>query len=418
VNASRLRAAGLAALLALAAVFGQSPASAAAATPAFSDIADSRFRTQIEWLAAEDITHGCGDGRFCPDGLVTRAQMASFLVRFLSLPPAARDAFSDDDSSRHEASINALAAADLTFGCESDTYCPNGRVTRAQMATFLSRAAHLPASGGDHFVDDERSKHEDRINRVAASGITAGCGTYAYCPDGLVTRGQMAAFLYRIDRPTDAPPVLPNRSALPTCRYDDVMTTRKSQKDHATTLLDTIYRLPSSYAPTDLVDTSAAGANAGYRIRRVALDDFTALVSAARASGHPIRVISAYRSYASQVATFADWVRKSGEAAALRRSARPGHSEHQLGTTLDVTHAGGSAGWNYADWASHPTGAWMRDNAWRYGFVMSYPKSSPFTDRCYDYEPWHYRYVGRDMARDVHTAGISLREWIWRLYGP
>ncbi len=413
-----LRAAVVAAFLAFGAVIGSAPAPVAAAAPTFSDIAGSRFRTQIEWLAAEGITNGCGGGRFCPDGLVTRAQMASFLVRFLDVPPSSADPFTDDERSRHESAINALAAANLTFGCGSSTFCPNGRVTRAQMATFLSRAARLPAAPGDHFVDDERSKHEDRINRAAAAGVTAGCGTYAYCPDGVLTRAQMAAFLYRIGHPVAAPPVLPERAPLPACRYDDVMTSRRAQKDHATTLLDTIYRLPSTYAPTDLVDTSAAGANGGHRIRRVALDDFSALVQAARASGRPIRVISAYRSYASQVATFADWVRRRGETAALRGSARPGHSEHQLGTTLDVTHAGGSAGWNYADWASNPTGAWMRDNAWRYGFVMSYPKSSSFAERCYDYEPWHYRYVGRDMARDVHTAKISLREWIWRLYGP
>jgi D-alanyl-D-alanine carboxypeptidase len=345
--------------------------------------------------------------------------MATFLVRFLDLPRSPVDRFVDDERSQHEANIDALAAAGLTAGCSPTTFCPDGRVTRAQMATFLSRAARLSAAAAaDYFVDDERSKHEDRINSLAAAGITGGCGTHAFCPDGIVTRGQMAAFLYRIGRPGDAPPPLPQRAPLPACRYDDVMTSRQAPAAHATTLLDTIYRLPSSYAPTDLVDTSAAGANGGHRIRRVALDDFAALVRAARASGHPIRVISAYRSHASQVATFNDWVRRRGEAAALRGSARPGHSEHQLGTTLDVTHAGGSAGWNYADWASHPTGAWMRDNAWRYGFVMSYPKSTPFEGRCYDYEPWHYRYVGRDMAQDVHRSGISLREWIWRLHGP
>lgn len=415
----RVRAAALAAALAATSLLGLAPSPVVAATPAFSDIAESRFRAQIEWLAAEGITTGCGDGRFCPDGLVTRAQMATFLVRFLGLPRAGHDRFADDERSPHEANINALAAAGITAGCGDGRFCPDGRVTRAQMATFLGRAVRLPAStAADYFVDDERSAHEERINGLAASGISGGCGTHAFCPDGLVTRGQMAAFLYRIGHPGEVPPALPTRAPMPACRYDDVMTSRQAQAAHATTLLDTIYRLPSSYVPTDLVDTSAAGANGGHRIRRVALDDFTALVRAARASGHPIRVVSAYRSHASQVATFNDWVRRRGEPAALRGSARPGHSEHQLGTTLDVTHAGGAAGWNYADWATHPTGAWMRDNAWRYGFVMSYPQSVPFAERCYDYEPWHYRYVGREMARDVHRAGISLREWIWRLYGP
>jgi D-alanyl-D-alanine carboxypeptidase len=59
----------------------------------------------------------------------------------------------------------------------------------------------------------------------------------------------------------------------------------------------------------------------------------------------------------------------------------------------------------------------MRDNAWRYGFVMSYPRGASATS-CYDYEPWHYRHVGREMAREVHLSGVTLREWIWRIHGP
>jgi D-alanyl-D-alanine carboxypeptidase len=144
--------------------------------------------------------------------------------------------------------------------------------------------------------------------------------------------------------------------------------------------------------------------------------DLAAMAAAARAAGRPIQVVSADRSYATQAAVFADNERRYGYAYALRRSARAGHSEHQLGTTLDITHAGGAIPWSYADWATHPTGAWMRDNAWRFGFVMSYPKGrEPMT--CYDYEPWHYRYVGRAMAAQVRESGLTLREWIWRRYG-
>ena len=382
-----------------------------AAASSFSDIGDSSFRDHIEWLAAEGVTGGCGGGRFCPDGLVTRGQMASFLARMFDVPPAAADHFDDDEGSRHEPAINAIAAAGLTTGCGSADYCPDGIVTRAQVATFLVRAANLGASPQDYFLDDERSPHEERINRLARAGVTGGCGFHRFCPGGLLTRGQMAALLYRVAHPQSALAALAERPPLPACRYDDVLTSRRALADWPTSLLDTIYRVPAAFAPTDLVAT------AGYRIRRVTLADFTALTAAARSAGRPIRIVSAYRSHASQVATLAHWTALVGEAAALRRSARPGHSEHQLGTTLDVTHAAGSAPWSYADWAAHPTGAWMRDNAWRYGFVMSYPRGASATT-CYDYEPWHYRYVGREMASEVHASGITLREWIWRVHGP
>lgn len=392
------------------------PAGPAAAATSFTDIAGSPFRADIEWLSARGITQGCAAGRFCPTGVVTREQMASFIVRMFELPSSAVDRFADDDASVHESAINALAAAGITGGCRADAFCPRSSVTREQMASFLARAAHLATSGSDHFLDDERSIHEGDINRAAAAGITGGCDRYRYCPRTVVTREQMAAFLHRVVVPKAPPAALPAVGPLPACRYDDLPTARPALGDWSTTLLDTIYMLPSSYAPSDLVGTAAAGANGGHSVRRVALADLTALVSAARAAGKPIRIVSAHRSYAAQQTTFAQNVAKYGYQLALRRSARPGHSEHQLGTTLDVTHAAGAAGWNYTDWATHPAGAWMRDNAWRYGFVMSYPKGS-FATTCYDYEPWHYRYVGRDLAALVHGSGLTLREVIWRLHG-
>ncbi|MGH2384605.1 MAG: D-alanyl-D-alanine carboxypeptidase family protein [Candidatus Limnocylindria bacterium] len=405
----------LATAMSMAGVVSLAPPPAAAA--AFSDIGSSAFRAEIEWLAERGITGGCGPGRFCPINVVTREQMASFLVRMFALPPSGDDRFGDDAGSDHQADINALAAAGITGGCRTDAFCPRAVVTREQMASFLARAASLPPSGSDYFLDDERSSHEPDINRSAAAGITGGCGSYRYCPRSTVTREQMAGFLYRIEAPKRPPTPLPDVGPLPICRYDDVLTARRALDDWSTSLLDTIYMLPADYYPGDLVSTSTAGANAGHSIRRLVVSDLAALVSAARGAGRPISIVSAFRSYATQETTFAQNVAKYGREIALRRSARPGHSEHQLGTTIDVTHAGGAAAWTYRDWATHPTGAWMRDNAWRYGFVVSYPKES-FATVCYDYEPWHFRYVGRAMAADVRATGLTLREFIWRVHGP
>jgi D-alanyl-D-alanine carboxypeptidase len=107
----------------------------------------------------------------------------------------------------------------------------------------------------------------------------------------------------------------------------------------------------------------------------------------------------------------------SGYQQALLTSARPGHSEHQLGTTLDLTSKGGAAPWNYADWGTTAAGSWMAKNAWKYGFVMSYPKAETSAS-CYAYEPWHFRYVGKGMAAAVRNSGMTLREAIWAAYGP
>lgn len=193
-------------LLAVAVLLGASAGPAAAVVPPFSDVAGHKFAASIEWLRLEGLTSGCGGGRFCPDGVVTRGQMATFLARALDLAPAGADAFDDDDGSVHEAAINRVAAAGITFGCDTRRFCPNGRVTRAQMASFLSRGFELDPSTVDWFADDDHSIHQGSINRVAFAGITVGCGASIYCPNGLVTRGQMAAFLYRAMAAPRTPP--------------------------------------------------------------------------------------------------------------------------------------------------------------------------------------------------------------------
>ena len=163
----------------------------------FTDVDSSIFRNDIIWLNDQAITRGCSTSRYCPEAGVTREQMASFLVRGLELPGTSRDYFRDDETSQHASDINRLAAADVTAGCGPGRYCPRNGVTRAQMASFLVRALDLPAASRDHFTDDDRSPHEGDINRLAEAGVTGGCADGRFCPTSGVTRGQMAAFLRR-----------------------------------------------------------------------------------------------------------------------------------------------------------------------------------------------------------------------------
>jgi hypothetical protein len=167
--------------------------------PAFPlvDARFSSFQVDIHWAYAEGITVGCTVERFCPNDNVTRAQMAIFLDRALDLPSTTTDYFSDDNGKTGEASINRLAASGITGGCAAGKFCPTANVTRGQMAAFLARAFSLPTTTTDYFTDDESSTFEVSINRVAAAGITGGCGGTKYCPLNNVTRGQMAAFLHR-----------------------------------------------------------------------------------------------------------------------------------------------------------------------------------------------------------------------------
>lgn len=167
----------------------------------FEDTQGHTFEVEIGWLVAQGITTGCdADGnRYCPDEPVSREQMATFLRRALALDPATDHGFTDV-SGLHAASVGAIADAGITAGCDADTrsFCPTHAVTRAQMATFLVRALDLVPEPGDRF-DDVAGVHAANIETVAVAGITVGCapGGRLYCPDEPVTRGQMAAFLAR-----------------------------------------------------------------------------------------------------------------------------------------------------------------------------------------------------------------------------
>jgi hypothetical protein len=163
----------------------------------FRDADESAFRNDILWAWGEGVTKGCGPAVYCPSASVTREQMASFLVRALELPAGGRDRFTDDASSIHETDINTLARAGITDGCTATRFCPASPVTRAQMASFLVRALDLAPSTNNRFSDDNGNLHERDINALALAGITSGCAQGRYCPNDPVTRGEMAAFLHR-----------------------------------------------------------------------------------------------------------------------------------------------------------------------------------------------------------------------------
>ena len=199
----------------------------------------------------------------------------------------------------------------------------------------------------------------------------------------------------------------------PRCAYADTLTRYRSRSDWYRSLLDTRYRLGAGYAPSDLVSVSRAGVSGRGSIRRIALTDLTKMFRAARAAGAPFGVQSAYRSYTTQVATFNRWVMEDGYQSALLGSARPGHSEHQLGTVLDLKTPGGPEPWDVADWGQTRAGSWIARNSWKYGFIVSYPKAKSPAATCYRYEPWHARYFGRIIARKIHDSRLAAREWLF-----
>lgn len=163
----------------------------------FQDDDGNIHEGNIEAIHAAGVTQGCSPTQYCPTPPLTREQMAAFLDRSLTLPTTAQDHFSDDDSSPFEDSINRVAAAGISLGCAPGRFCPGVAVTRAEMASFLARALALSASPTDHFTDDDGSPFEADIDSLATAGVTLGCDASRYCPQGAVTRAEMASFVAR-----------------------------------------------------------------------------------------------------------------------------------------------------------------------------------------------------------------------------
>jgi len=164
---------------------------------------------EIEAVAAAGISGGCDADNYCPSDFVTRASMAVFLERAMRggdfVPPAPQGVFADVPTDYWAAAfIEQLAADGITAGCDAGNFCPDDIITRAQMAVFLEKAKEWPTpfvpppATGTVFLDVPVDHWAGAwIEEVAADGITSGCGGENYCPEDLLTRDAMAVFLTR-----------------------------------------------------------------------------------------------------------------------------------------------------------------------------------------------------------------------------
>lgn len=207
--------------------------------------------------------------------------------------------------------------------------------------------------------------------------------------------------------------------------------------------------LPPDYAPRDMVDIARfqprtpAECDKYQCIRREAGDAMRPLLAAMAREGFPAHIDSVYRSYAMQCQTFQGWVKRSEFCSATEQSALPGHSQHQLGTTIDLFtqawKAGGDTVFRQGFGCTKP-GRWLQEHTWEFGFVFPYPihpDDLHEKDDCvarsdhpvpinpktgYRYEHWHIRYIGRENAAAFHAAllasgprspsAITLEQWI------
>lgn len=167
-------------------------------------------------------------------------------------------------------------------------------------------------------------------------------------------------------------------------------------------LCNKYFALPDDFTPQDIVDVpSEYYVNDGkeYRLNEEALNAFISMSDAAKEEGLSLKIISAYRSNSYQSRLYEKYKAKSSQAEADRYSARPGHSEHETGFGIDI---------NDVAQAFEKTDEfkWLQKNAHLFGYILRYPKGLDYLTG-YMYEPWHYRYLGTDLATKVHQSGLT-----------
>ena len=150
------------------------------------------------------------------------------------------------------------------------------------------------------------------------------------------------------------------------------------------------YPLPRSYGPGGLTGECESA--------------FEEMRAAAAEEGLDLYVSSGFRSYELQASLYQRYCDSDGQEAADTYSARPGHSEHQTGLAIDLNTI-------TSDFAYTAEGQWVNEHCWEYGFILRYPADKVAVTG-YMYEPWHIRYLGKDVAKDVYESGLCLEEYL------
>lgn len=167
------------------------------------------------------------------------------------------------------------------------------------------------------------------------------------------------------------------------------------------------YKLDNSYKHPNLVTMENTYTRvSGSKLEKTTYDAFKKLCDDAKKQGYYIVNTSAYRSYETQNYIYNNYKAENGLAWADSYSARPGHSEHQTGLALDV----GTASTTLSTFENTKEFTWMKNNAHKYGFILRYPKGKDYITG-YNYEPWHYRYVGIKEATHIYENDLTFEEY-------
>lgn len=438
--------------------------SQASAASSFQDV--TTFKNEIDYLAGLGIIKGFPGGSFKPTATITRLDAVRMILREMEPEgTASPDPGFNDMKSGIPGYEEVAKAAELGFieGKESKDgvkyFDPKGVLTRAEMAKILTEAYRLTANKGISFTDVGSAYWaHPYISRLATAGITNGFPGGAFKPKEALQRQHFAGFMARLLAPAQFP--LPAAQPEKPVTYTTIdQLNMRSKAGAGNPIIASIpygatvvylgkegnwYKVeygnkvgwvnaayltkeppgkPAAYAApsTETPGTYASGVlivNKKYSlpssynpgVSKLAQKAVDAMTAEAKKQGVQLAAFSTFRYFNRQKELYTSYVSRHGAAEADRFSAKPGHSEHQTGLAFDF---GGSdqSKWLKESFASTKEGKWLAANAHHYGFILRYPKGKEAITG-YMYEPWHFRYLGSDVAGQVKNSGKTLEEYL------
>ncbi len=226
-----------------------------------------------------------------------------------------------------------------------------------------------------------------------------------------------------LNRKDNTPIETQNEQKAKTTKSDNQNTANKEEFDNAKYSIDSpgslwwivnkTRPLPENYVPNDLITPDVklrlSGAAEQMHYSKQAEPALIEMFNAAKNNGIILVFGSGYRSYALQKQFYDSYVAKDGQAAADRYSAKPGTSEHQTGLSFDATSVSEKCHLEIC-FADTPEGQWIKNNSYKYGFIIRYMEGKESITG-YQYEPWHLRYVGTDLATEIQKTGKTMEEF-------
>ena len=191
----------------------------------------------------------------------------------------------------------------------------------------------------------------------------------------------------------------------------EVRTVKEKDDGDLLVLVNKYHVVGSGYHPENMVRIPASyGIYSNMKMKKVAFKAYKKMLKAAKAQGLNFKICSAYRSQSTQRYLFNNYIRTRGYKTAFMLSAYPGRSEHHTGLAMDLLT--GRNGWGLdKSFANTKEGEWLQKYCAEYGFIIRYPEGKEMITG-YQYEPWHFRYVGKKIAKEIMEEGITLEEYL------